>query len=69
MLVIRGGNSDILSADTLAAMAVRHPGMETIDVPGQGHVPLLEGDEIVSRVVRFVTACDGKQIAAGGTAS
>jgi hypothetical protein len=43
--------------------------METIEVPGQGHVPLLEGDEIVSRLVRFVTACDGKRIAAGGTAS
>jgi pimeloyl-ACP methyl ester carboxylesterase len=69
MLTIRGENSDILSAATLAEMAVRHPGMETIEVPGQGHVPLLEGDEIVSRLVRFVTACDGKQIAAGGIAS
>jgi pimeloyl-ACP methyl ester carboxylesterase len=69
MLTIRGENSDILSAATLAEMAVRHPGMETIEVPGQGHVPLLEGDEIVSRLVRFVTACDGKRIAAGGTAS
>ena len=67
MLVIRGENSDILSADTLTAMAVRHPGMETIEVPGQGHVPLLEGDEIVSRLVHFVARCDGKQTAAAGT--
>jgi len=69
LLVIRGANSDILSADTVAAMAVRHPGMETIEVPGQGHVPLLEGEEIVRRLIRFVAACDGKPIAAGGTAS
>lgn len=58
MLVIRGANSDILSAATLAAMAVRHPGMETIEVPGQGHVPLLEGD-VVSRVRDFVIKCAG----------
>jgi pimeloyl-ACP methyl ester carboxylesterase len=58
LLVIRGENSDILSADTVAAMAVRHPGMETIEVPGQGHVPLLEGDDIVSRIRGFVLKCD-----------
>ena len=59
MLAIRGGNSDILSAATVAAMAVRHPGMQTIEVPGQGHVPLLEGDDIVGRVRDFVLKCDG----------
>jgi len=58
LLVIHGENSDILSADTVAAMAVRHPGMETIEVPGQGHVPLLEGDDIVSRIRGFVLKCD-----------
>ena len=58
LLVIRGENSDLLSADTLAAMAVRHPGMETIEVPGQGHVPLLDGDDIVSRITAFVAQCD-----------
>jgi pimeloyl-ACP methyl ester carboxylesterase len=69
MLVIRGENSDILSAATLAAMAARHASMETIEVPGQGHVPLLDGEDMVRRLVQFVTMCDGKQIAAGGTAS
>ena len=69
MLVIRGENSDILSAATLAAMAARHAGMETIEVPGEGHVPLLDGDNMVRRLVQFVTTCDGKQIAPAGTAS
>lgn len=58
MLVIRGGNSDILSPATVAAMAVRHPGMETIEVADQGHVPLLEGDELISRIVEFVGKCE-----------
>ncbi len=58
LLVIRGEHSDILSAATLAAMAVRHPGMETIEVPGQGHVPLLEGDDMIGRIIAFVARCD-----------
>jgi pimeloyl-ACP methyl ester carboxylesterase len=69
MLAIRGENSDILSAATLAAMAARHSGMETIEVPGQGHVPLLDGEDMVRRLVQFVAACDGKRVAATGTAS
>jgi len=58
LLVIRGEHSDILSAATLAAMAVRHPGMETIEVPGQGHVPLLEGHDMIGRIIAFVARCD-----------
>jgi pimeloyl-ACP methyl ester carboxylesterase len=58
MLVIRGANSDILSAATVEAMAARHPGMQTVEVPDQGHVPALEGD-LISTVAKFVAACDG----------
>jgi pimeloyl-ACP methyl ester carboxylesterase len=57
MLVIHGARSDILSAATVAAMAVRHAGMATIEVADQGHVPLLEGDEIIRRIVDFVVEC------------
>ena len=59
MMVIHGERSDILSAATVAAMAVRHPGMETIEVPDQGHVPLLEGNDMIQRVIDFVAKCDG----------
>jgi pimeloyl-ACP methyl ester carboxylesterase len=59
LLVIRGARSDILSAATVAAMAVRHAGMETIEVPDQGHVPLLEGEELLGRIVEFVRKCEG----------
>ncbi len=41
VLVIRGGNSDILSAETVAGMKERHPAMDVIEVPDQGHVPVL----------------------------
>lgn len=59
MLVIHGAKSDILSSDTVAAMAARHPGMETIEVADQGHVPLLEGDQMISRIAAFIARCDG----------
>lgn len=58
LLVIHGARSDILSAPTVAAMTERHPGMQTLEVADQGHVPLLEGEAIVQRVVEFVAACD-----------
>jgi pimeloyl-ACP methyl ester carboxylesterase len=61
MLVIRGANSDILSADTVTAMAARHPGMQSIEVPDQGHVPALEGEDIVGKVAQFVATCDAER--------
>jgi len=59
LLVIRGANSDILSTATVSAMAARHPGMETIEVADQGHVPLLDGDDLIGRIIEFVVGCDG----------
>jgi hypothetical protein len=38
-------------------MAARHPGLESIEVPDQGHVPLLEGD-LVAHIVEFVGRCE-----------
>jgi pimeloyl-ACP methyl ester carboxylesterase len=57
MLAIRGQNSDILSAATMDAMRERRGGnMEAIEVPDQGHAPLLEG-ELVRQIVAFVARC------------
>lgn len=60
ILVIHGARSDILSSQTVAAMAMRHPGMETIEVADQGHVPLLEGDDMIRRIGEFVAKCDAR---------
>lgn len=61
LMVIHGGKSDILSAETVAAMAARHPGTDLIEVADQGHVPLLEGDEMLRRIGDFVAKCDGQR--------
>jgi pimeloyl-ACP methyl ester carboxylesterase len=58
LLLIHGINSDILSTDTVTAMQAHHPGMEVIEVPDEGHVPLLDGDEFVGRIARFIETCD-----------
>jgi len=58
VMVIRGARSDILSAATLEAMHTRHPGLESIEVPDQGHVPLLEGTELIGRILAFVDKCE-----------
>ena len=63
MLVIRGANSDMLSAETVAAMRARRNEMDVIEVPDQGHAPLLEG-ELVRQIVRFVGKCEGARQAA-----
>jgi hypothetical protein len=58
MLVIRGANSDLLSAATVTAMRERRGKMEWFEVPDQGHAPLLEGADILSRISQFVTTCE-----------
>lgn len=38
-LAIRGALSDLLSAETFAAMAARIPGLRQVEVPNRGHAP------------------------------
>lgn len=59
MLAIRGENSLLLSAETLAEMARRHPDVETITVAGQGHAPLLETGDLPQRIAAFVDRAEG----------
>jgi len=57
LLVIRGANSDILSAATVTAMQARHREMQVIEVADQGHVPLFDDEGLLRRLARFVAGC------------
>ena len=57
-LVIRGANSDLLSAETVETMVERHPNLRTLTVPGQGHAPVLNEPETVEVIGNFLAAND-----------
>lgn len=44
-LIVRGGISDLLSADTVARMLAENPAMQSVTVPNVGHAPTLEEPE------------------------
>ena len=57
LLIIRGANSDLLSAGTVAEMRARRAETDVIEVADQGHAPLLEG-QLVRQIVGFVEKCE-----------
>lgn len=53
-LLLRGAQSDLLSAATAAQMAARGPHPEVIEFAGVGHAPMLLGADQVEPVVAFL---------------
>jgi pimeloyl-ACP methyl ester carboxylesterase len=53
-LVLRGAESDLLSAATAAEMGRRGPKPEVIEFPGVGHAPMLLSTEQIEPVARFI---------------
>jgi pimeloyl-ACP methyl ester carboxylesterase len=58
LMVVRGPRSDLLSADTLAKMRERHRDMTALEIPDQGHTPLLNDAETMQQIARFVARCE-----------
>ena len=54
VLFLRGALSDILSADTLAAMQARVPGAEAVTVPRVGHAPTINEPEAAAAIERLL---------------
>lgn len=54
LLVVRGGESDILSEKIAARMVRRHKDAELAVVPGRGHAPMLDEPEAVSAIRAFL---------------
>ena len=55
-LVLRGANSDLLSAATAAQMAARGPKPRVIEFPGVGHAPMLLIPDQFRPVIDFLRA-------------
>jgi pimeloyl-ACP methyl ester carboxylesterase len=62
VLAIRGAHSDILSAQTLSAMAAAHPALQAMTIPDQGHAPLTSEPGLIDSIARFVGEVDGERL-------
>ena len=57
-LLVRGANSDLLSADIAARMKKAAPTMAYVEVPGIGHAPMLDEADAKAAIFEFLAEID-----------
>ncbi|ESQ78328.1 alpha/beta fold hydrolase [Asticcacaulis sp. YBE204] len=58
ILTVRGGRSDLLSAETLQRMADAHPNFTSVTIANCGHAPMLDEPEAVAAIGNFLKNSD-----------
>jgi pimeloyl-ACP methyl ester carboxylesterase len=58
VMVVRGTNSDILSAATVEAMRARRRRLDVVEVADEGHTPQLTDPQTAGRIAAFIALCD-----------
>ena len=57
VLILRGEHSDLLSRETVAEMKKRGKAVQSIEIPGQGHAPSLDGTVTIKAILDFAARC------------
>ena len=57
-LLVRGGTSDLLSAEIAAKMRKAAPDMDYVEVPGVGHAPVLDEPEAKAAIFEFLAGVE-----------
>jgi pimeloyl-ACP methyl ester carboxylesterase len=57
LMLVHGGLSDLLSPQSVRDMQARRPDMGVVEVPDEGHAPLLADAPTIKRIVDFCARC------------
>jgi pimeloyl-ACP methyl ester carboxylesterase len=61
LALIRGANSDLLSAETAGKMRTRRPDMGFAEIPDRAHIPFLDEPNAVACVRAWLEACAARE--------
>lgn len=61
LMLVHGGLSDLLSPQGVQDMRARRPDIDLVEVPDQGHAPLLADEPTIERIKAFCARCDGAE--------